>query len=504
MKISRLRLFGLRCFDDTGDVNLSDHCNVIVGQNNSGKSTILKAPLSLQGMPFSDPHDLRHGSSISGWQIKLTQVDSTDYLVKRASNSSEMGYSRYYRSTATDPNDVMTYVIGNDNPILSIDRPANKIVPFLAKRKAIIFDQNVSSQVQSRVTGRFEHLYSRIDLLATAGHPKHELFMQSVVDIVGIKITTKAAPNGKEAGFYFDDDNFVTLDRMGDGVAEMVALIVELSIERGKIFVLEEPETNIHPRGLKSLLNMIRLSSDQNQFLIATHSNVVVRELGGDPKNKVFRVYRDGDSPNDPSRIEEVDQNPTAHMAVLRELGYEFADFDLHEGWLFLEESSAETVIRDILIPTFAPELKGRLRTFSAGGVTNLEPSLAEFQRLIVFVHLQPAYEGRTWIRADGDEPGIRIIANIREKFAHLNEDTAATFSKQQFEEYYPDHFRDRSLDVLNIESKAERRFEKARLLQDVLAWTRENAMEARQAWEESASEQISLLRQISRSLGFS
>lgn len=504
MKISRMRLYGLRCFDDTGDINLSGRCNVIVGQNNSGKSTILKAPLSMQGMSFSDPQDIRHGSSVSGWQIKLTEVAATDFLNPRASGASEMGYSRYYRGSAQDPNDVITYVMGNDNPVFSGDRPHNKIVPFLAKRKAVSFAQDVSSQVQSRVTGRFEHLYSRIDLLATAGHPRHDLFMQSVVDIIGIRITTKAAPNGKEAGFYFDDENFVTLDRMGDGVAEMVALIVELSIERDKIFVLEEPETNIHPRGLKSLLNMIRSSSDQNQFLIATHSNVVVRELGSDPSSKVFRVYRDGDRPSDPSQIEEVDHTPTAHMSVLRELGYEFADFDLHEGWLFLEESSAETVVRDILIPIFVPALKGRLRTFSAGGVTNLEPSLAEFQRLIVFVHLQPAYEGRIWIRADGDEPGIKIISTMREKFGHLNAETAATFSRPHFEEYYPARFQRRSRDVLDIESKADRRSEKAKLLQDVLSWTNENSAEARQEWEESASEQIMLLKTISQSLGFS
>jgi hypothetical protein len=57
------------------------------------------------------------------------------------------------------------------------------------------------------------------------------------------------------------------------------------------------------------------------------------------------------------------------------------------------------------------------LRTYSAKGVTNVAPSLAEFQRLIVFIHLQPVYDGRLWVRVDGDEPGKEVIAGLREKF---------------------------------------------------------------------------------------
>jgi predicted ATPase len=102
------------------------------------------------------------------------------------------------------------------------------------------------------VSGTFVNLYARIDLLATWGHPQHDKFRETVERIVGLKITMKASPNGKVAGFYFDSTTFVTLDRMGDGISEMVALIVELCLEEQKIFVLEEPETNLHPSGCSS------------------------------------------------------------------------------------------------------------------------------------------------------------------------------------------------------------------------------------------------------------
>ena len=281
--------------------------------------------------------------------------------------------------------------------------------------------------------------------------------MEAVNQIVGLPITTAHSNSGKHAGFYFDQDNFIPLDRMGDGVSEMLAQIVELCVERNKIFVVDEPETSLHPQGLKALLALIRKASEHNQFLIATHSNIVVRELGDDDVSKVFRVYRDGESHISPSKVQEVERTTFSRIELLRELGYEFSDLELHEAWLFLEESSAEQIIRDVLIPKFAPELRARLRTFSASGVDKLEASVDEFRRLVTFVHLQPAYDGKIWIRADGDPSGLRVVAEIGSKFPQFDETTLATFSKSQFEEFYPSRFSEEVAKTLQIADKNTR-----------------------------------------------
>jgi predicted ATPase len=46
---------------------------------------------------------------------------------------------------------------------------------------------------------------------------------------------------------------------------------------------IEEPETDLHPRALHGLLDLIVQSAAEhnNQFVISTHSNIVVRHLGG-------------------------------------------------------------------------------------------------------------------------------------------------------------------------------------------------------------------------------
>ncbi len=497
MEIRELRLCGIRCFEDTGDIQFDPKCNIFVGKNNSGKSSVLRAILGLQGFPFNQL-DVRPGTYNQPSFVTLcfdNVFPSDVMLIGRDENQRCVRVYTVYRGNYPQRSDEISIAAGRQ--LFHNTRPQHTIVPFLARRKAAQFNHDVSINAQAVLSGTLSTLYSRIDLLATYWHSGHGRFCEAVKGIVGLPITMRASGSGKEAGFYFDDNTFVTLERMGDGVSEMVALIVELCTEKNKIFVLEEPETNLHPFGLKALLAMIRTSSEHNQFFIATHSNVVVRELGGIESGKVFRVFCDGQNHTSPHKLEEVESTPAAHMELLRELGYEFTDFDLYGGWLFLEESSAERIIRDILIPMFVSGLRGRLRTYSAAGATNLEPSVSEFQRLVVFVHLQPVYENRLWIRADGDEAGVKAVEKIRAAFPRLSEESLSTFSEAQFELYYPPIFQETVKEVLAIKDKQSRRKRKGALLQEVLDWTNANGDEARAAWEVSAKEQIELLQAI-------
>jgi hypothetical protein len=498
MRIKNFRLVGIRCFTDTHHIDLSPRCNIFVGQNNVGKSTILKALIAFQGFPFA-PTDIRPGSISSYHELVADGFASGETMIGTNPPPPVIRAVRHLGGNVVNYGDGIHTTVSH-NQFFSSNRPSHVMVPFLARRKAPQFDHNIASGVQASVGGTFANLYSRIDLVATAGHPRHEQFQHAVRRIIGLPITTKATPQGKEAGFYLDDDNFASLDRIGDGITEMVALIVEMCLERNKVFVIEEPETNLHPSGLKALLEMTRSSSEQNQFIISTHSNIVVRELGFDEATKVFRVWRDGDDYREPSSVREVPRTPPAHIALLRELGYEFGDLGLHAGWLFLEESSAETLINKILIPVFAPKLMGRLRTFAAGGAGNVEPSVAEFQRLITFVHLEPAYEGRLWIRADGDAAGRAAVAAIRKKFGYLTDETCRCFTKPHFELYYPSFFDDRVSTVLQTQDKAARRAQKEQLLLDVLQWTSENG--TAESWEKSASEPIEALLAIEKVIG--
>lgn len=89
---------------------------------------------------------------------------------------------------------------------------------------------------------------------------------------------------------------------------------------------------------------------------------------------------------------------------MLEELGYEAFDFGQWKAWLILEESSAEVIIREFLIPTFVHKLINKLKTYSARSLSEIELKFKDFNNLFVFVHLEQIYKNKAWVIVDAGE----------------------------------------------------------------------------------------------------
>jgi len=291
---------------------------------------------------------------------------------------------------------------------------------------------------------------------------------------------------------------------MGEGVANMLGLITHLCIaKKSKIFLIEEIENDIHPKALKALLKLIAEKALSNQFFISTHSNIVMKYLGAEPNAKIFNVtndLRDGAISNLAlSQIKEVSNEPEERRKVLEDLGYEFYDFDLWSNWLFLEESSAEILIRDYLIQWFIPTLFGKIRTFSANGKSNLSPKFDDFNRLFVFLHLQATYKNKAWVLIDGGVEEAKIIQTMKETYSKSgwNESNFAQFKEHDFELYYPSKFQAQVTEILAIKNTTERREAKKSLLEEVKNWIKDNQELAKSEFEKSAADVIEKLKSI-------
>ena len=53
-------------------------------------------------------------------------------------------------------------------------------------------------------------------------------------------------------------------------------MLAEITLAKNKLFLIEEPENDLHPKALKALLELILESSASNQFVISTHSNTLI------------------------------------------------------------------------------------------------------------------------------------------------------------------------------------------------------------------------------------
>jgi predicted ATP-dependent endonuclease of OLD family len=282
-------------------------------------------------------------------------------------------------------------------------------------------------------------------------------------------------------------------------VTQVVGLLADLALAEKKVFVIEEPENDLHPGALRGLLDLIVESSAQNQFLISTHSSQVLRHLGSLPSSQIYQVKADQRSSWPPkSSVHEVKPEPAARGAVLIDLGYELRDFEFFDGWLFLEEASAESIIRDHLIPWFAPKLSGRLRTVSARGASRVKPTFDDFNRLVLFTHLEERYRNRAWVLIDGDDTGQRIVDEIRRTYERTwDPGQFKALQQGQFEHYYPQRFSAQADAVLDTLDARQQRELKKELLEEVLAWIDTDPDGAKQEFADSAAEVISILREI-------
>lgn len=349
----------------------------------------------------------------------------------------------------------------------------------------------------------FANLYPKIDRISNPQfQPAYDEYIQACDEILGFRITCTASPDGKKGAYIVKNLDHITLDAMGEGVANLLGLIVDLCIAENKLFLIEEPENDIHPKALKKLLGLISKKSAQNQFIITTHSNIVTKYLGAQDSSKIINVKMTFRDKLPTSSVEYID-TPEKRRTALEDLGYDLFDFDLWDSWLILEESSAERLIRDVFIPAFTPDLKSKLRTFSAHSISEVESKFIDFNNLFVFLHLQPHYKNKAWVVVDGGEQEERIIEEMRSVYSQSgwNKDQFLQFSEHDFEKYYPEPFQGQVKEILSLTVKGEKRERKKQLLKKVLTWCKEDNSRAKGALEESASEVIELLKNIEKIL---
>lgn len=503
MRIDRLRLLNFRSFIDSGDIHLSA-MNVLVGANNAGKSSILRALYLMQEGAGSAWADVRVGDDHASIEVFVRDAQMHPHF-----RSFEYNYGRvvilistnmdrrsgtlkiYFSSPDTGEGKEIPYIPGID--------PSHFAIPYLSKRKTSGYSEDVRHQSAMQVSSNMSNLAAKLSRISNRAFPGSDDYARACEAILGFVVTAVPSQNGQQPGIYLPNREVVPIDQMGEGVPNIVALLVDLTLSSGKLFLVEEPENDLHPEALKALLDLMVESSQRNQFVVSTHSNIVLRHLGAAEGSKVFHVSaKKGELPTT-ARIEEIENSPQARLGILRELGYSFTDFDLWSGWLIVEESSAERIIRDYLIPWFAPKLS-RVRTLSANGTGNVEATFADFDRLMRFAHLEPIYAKAAWVRVDADDSGKEVVDKLRNSYKTWDADRFGCFSQEQFEHYYPAHFAEKVEQAL-ASDRQQKRAAKRQLLEEVRAWLDEDEERARTALAASAKDVIEELQRIEAQL---
>ena len=507
MWIRELGIENIRSFAKRHSLVFSKNINIFVGQNNSGKSTLLKAIYLLQTTNILRSQDV--SLTKPAGQIELFFSQTQDYIAR--SRNGIIPSSDWEHVICHFNRQVIKRTIRNRTASQEFSRfpdvePHNLIYPYLSKRKVTNFNESINQAATNSVRGDFHHLIAKIVRLCNVHHPKSEEYDEACKDIIGFPISSVASESGHIAAYITGSFSGIPLASMGEGVPNLLGLIVDLCLAENKVFLIEELENDIHPKALKALLSLIEKKSENNQFFISTHSNIVTKFLGSVKDSKVFKVSMNIDKDNriPKSEVIEIENETNSRIELLEDLGYEPFDFGQWKAWLILEESSAEVIVRDFLIPTFVPRLKYKLRTYSARSLSEVGPKFKDFNNLFVFIHLEEIYKNMAWVVVDAGENEEKIIQKMRDLYSRSgwNEENFTQFREHDFERYFPERFQTEVDEILGIPDKNEKWRRKKQLIEDVKNWIGENPDEAEEGFRNSAGEIIEILKTIDRRIG--
>jgi predicted ATPase len=502
-----LRVQNYRSISDTGHVPLGK-ITILVGLNNSGKSALLRATYAFQSGSQFNADDIRIGETTASADLAFDTLPLPLELYnarvppsqKRPDSATSISW------TCSRGGGLPTvFVNSSEREALQIDpipaqEPDNFMLPVLAGRRVSYYREQPSRTNSVTVSPQDSNLVSRIMPLIGSRTAEGIRFAQLCREVLHIDLQVLPGENQQSfLGIQVDLQTSIPLESMGAGLAGALNLLVGLCQAKGKLFIIEEPEEDLHPTALKALLDAIIEASRDNQFLISTHSSIVLTQLGTVPETTVIHVTSADGLP--PTSRYDVKATPEERIGILRDLGYSLADMSLGEGWLIFEESSAERLVCEWLIPWFAPGLL-RLRHVSAGGNERIPALLMDFKEMFLFAHLEPMYRHRAWVILDGDERSLEILDKLKTAFTGWPDSRFRHWNEARIEHYYPSQFVNKfATEVATITNRRERQLAKERLFRELVVWVKGDPERAHVEFQTCAAEIINVLRDIEREL---
>lgn len=378
MNFDKLTIKNYKCFDEEGaTIENMQLINVIIGKNNSGKSSIIDVFKFITTGDRSFFANRRNGR---GPGLELEHIINNEDLIKRFFSQSQSGggiprtFLNHQEYGLKLINSVAKYIIKEDNQKVFIS--SEKILPDIAKSYLEKYIHNLKTVFDGKL---FSHLSAERDIqqekslnnlnISTSGSGAtnliqtiinrdnynsnliEEILLEKLNKIIepDIKFTRILVQQNEndywEIYFESQDDGRVPLSKMGSGVKTILLVLILLYVKpqiesraaSDYVFALEELENNLHPSLQRRLYHFIYTFAKENNcvFLLTTHSNIVIDLYNSLDATQILHVTKKGNKTTINSSIKQKELK-----SILDDLDVRASDILQSNGIIWVEGPS--------------------------------------------------------------------------------------------------------------------------------------------------------------------
>lgn len=384
-----------KCFNsDGGGFEKIFPLNIIIGKNNSGKSSLIEL---IEYMILRDNKFFYIGRNHNNSIIEIThQLTSEDieiaFLKNIKSNFIEDKYENDYDFGKQYINKFITYQIINNikNKFLHLDCGIDD--KYLRFFKAIV--DRLENPFKDKL---FRKINAERDIVPEVHHNDlvfdekgigstnfiHQILNRSEINsflIEGIllnalnqivrpdiefdRILTQWDKESNKWEIYFQDSNMdrIPLSKMGSGIKTILLVLLNLlvwpiiidEVKDKFVFAFEELENNLHPSLQRRLYEYIKKYSEENSviFFLTTHSNIVIDTFTDNTNSQIIHLIN-----NESNTIVKTISSSFDALHVLSDLGIKASDLLQCNGIIWVEGPSDRIFIKKWL-ELLAPNLK--------------------------------------------------------------------------------------------------------------------------------------------------
>ena len=205
------------------------------------------------------------------------------------------------------------------------------------------------------------------------------------------------------------DDLAIPLNRMGAGIGNVIAMLyVVLTSRQPQVIAIDEPNSFLHPRALRELLQILATEATQHQIVLTAHSADVLTAI----KPSLITMF---DFDGATTSVKQVGAQDISLLRTnLSDLGIHMTDLHGRDRVLWVEGQTEEIVMPELL-RTFCPDI-------AAGTVVLRVEHTGTFEKKGV----DPAEVSKLYTRLSGSSALVPpMVAILLDKELHTKAECA-------------------------------------------------------------------------------